>query len=64
MNRGDNLDNFGSQVWLGQAFSLKVEEVLVHERSKYQDILIFKRLAVLFWFSIYQFFFLSAAWFI
>lgn len=31
-----------STMWPGECFSLKVEEVLYHERSKYQDILVFK----------------------
>lgn len=29
--------------WPGQAFSLQVEEELFHERSQYQDILVFRR---------------------
>uniref|UniRef100_A0AC34GHL2 PABS domain-containing protein n=1 Tax=Panagrolaimus sp. ES5 TaxID=591445 RepID=A0AC34GHL2_9BILA len=29
--------------WPGQAFSLQIEEVLFHEKSKYQDVLVFKR---------------------
>lgn len=29
--------------WPGQACSLEVDEILVSTRSKYQDILIFKR---------------------
>ena len=29
--------------WPGQASSLEVDEILVSTRSKYQDILIFKR---------------------
>ena len=29
--------------WPGNAFSLKVKEVICHEKSKYQDILIFER---------------------
>uniref|UniRef100_A0A914YRR9 Spermidine synthase n=1 Tax=Panagrolaimus superbus TaxID=310955 RepID=A0A914YRR9_9BILA len=28
--------------WPGQAFSLQIEEVLFHEKSKYQDVLVFK----------------------
>lgn len=31
-----------SNMWPGQAMTLKVEEVLHHEKSKYQDVLIFK----------------------
>uniref|UniRef100_A0A8R1TJM2 PABS domain-containing protein n=1 Tax=Onchocerca volvulus TaxID=6282 RepID=A0A8R1TJM2_ONCVO len=39
----DDLNSFNyNKVWSGQAFSLKVDEVLVHEKSKYQDILIFR----------------------
>ncbi|EFO27473.2 spermidine synthase [Loa loa] len=41
-NKLDDLDSFHNHIWSGQAFSLKVDEVLAHERSKYQDILIFK----------------------
>ena len=29
--------------WPGNAFSLKVKKVLCHEKSKFQDILIFER---------------------
>lgn len=29
-------------LWPGQAMSLKVEEVLDHHRSRYQDVLVFK----------------------
>ena len=32
------------ELWPGQSFSLEVEEVLYHEKSKFQDILIFQRL--------------------
>ncbi|XP_060073766.1 spermidine synthase-like [Ylistrum balloti] len=31
-----------SELWPGQAMSLQVEEVLFHEKSKYQDVLVFK----------------------
>ncbi|XP_072047273.1 spermidine synthase-like [Amphiura filiformis] len=31
-----------SKLWPGQAMSLQVEEVLFHERSKYQDVMVFK----------------------
>ncbi|KAJ3462844.1 hypothetical protein MRS44_007630 [Fusarium solani] len=31
-----------SEMWPGQAMTLRVEKVLVHEKSKYQDVLIFK----------------------
>ncbi|VIO94184.1 Uncharacterized protein BM_BM13871 [Brugia malayi] len=41
-NKDDDLDSFDNHIWSGQAFSLKVDKVLAHERSKYQDILIFK----------------------
>ena len=30
-------------LWPGQCMSLAVEEVLFHEKSDYQDVLIFKR---------------------
>ena len=32
-----------SEMWSGQCFSLEVKEVLHHEKSKFQDILIFDR---------------------
>lgn len=32
-----------SELWPGQAMSLQVEDVLFQERSKYQDVLVFKR---------------------
>lgn len=32
-----------SRLWPGQAMSLEVEEVLFQERSKFQDVLVFKR---------------------
>lgn len=31
-----------SELWPGQAMSLQVEDVLFQERSKYQDVLVFK----------------------
>ena len=31
-------------LWAGQSFSLEVDEVLFHEKSKYQDVMVFKRL--------------------
>nr|XP_002119951.2 spermidine synthase-like [Ciona intestinalis] len=31
-----------NSLWPGQCMSLEVEEVLFHERSKYQDVLVFK----------------------
>ena len=30
-------------MWPGQCISLEVEETLLHERSEYQDVLVFKR---------------------
>lgn len=39
--KSDGADMGGA--WPGQAFSLQVEEVLFHEKSKYQDVLVFKR---------------------
>ena len=32
-----------SNFWPGQAFSLEIDQILYHKRSKYQDILVFKR---------------------
>ena len=32
-----------NELWHGQAFSLKVKQVLHHEKSPYQDILVFER---------------------
>ena len=32
-----------NDLWRGQAFSLKVKEILHHEKSQYQDILVFER---------------------
>ena len=32
-----------NDMWAGQAMSLQVEEILHHEKSQYQDILVFKR---------------------
>lgn len=32
-----------NDLWYGQAMSLEIEEILVEHKSKYQDILIFKR---------------------
>lgn len=51
-DKDDNLDSFNSQIWSGQAFSLKVDKVLAHEKSKYQEVLIFKRLILFFGFSL------------
>ena len=31
------------ELWKGQAFSLEVEELLFHEKSKFQDVIVFKR---------------------
>ena len=30
-------------LWPGQAMSLEVEEVLYHQKSKFQDVMVFKR---------------------
>jgi len=32
-----------NNLWPGQCMSLEVEEVLFHEKSKHQDVLVFKR---------------------
>jgi spermidine synthase len=32
-----------SELWPGQDFSLEIEEILYHQRSNYQDVLVFKR---------------------
>ena len=32
-----------NDLWAGQSLSLQVEKVLHHEKSKYQDILVFQR---------------------
>jgi hypothetical protein len=32
--------------WPGQAFALEIDKVLYHEKSKYQDVLVFKRLII------------------
>ena len=32
-----------SELWPGQAMSLEVQEVLFNEKSKYQNVLVFKR---------------------
>ncbi|KAE9548407.1 hypothetical protein FO519_008388 [Halicephalobus sp. NKZ332] len=38
-----NLDEATTEItWSGQAFSLQVDKVLFHEKSKYQDVLVFK----------------------
>lgn len=34
---------FSHEMWPGQAMSLEIEEILFHEKSKYQDVLVFKR---------------------
>ncbi|CAF5165040.1 unnamed protein product [Rotaria magnacalcarata] len=31
-----------SQFWPGQEFSIEIEEILYQQRSKYQDVLVFK----------------------
>ncbi|KAL3994684.1 spermidine synthase [Acanthocheilonema viteae] len=41
-DKDGDLDSFDNQIWSGQAFSLKVDKVLAHEKSKYQDVLIFR----------------------
>ena len=45
---GDNNDKkwfreVNSGFWPGQAFSLEIEKVLYDHKSKYQDVLVFKR---------------------
>ena len=32
-----------NDLWAGQAMSLQVDEILHHEKSRYQDILVFNR---------------------
>ena len=32
-----------NDLWPGQAMSLQVDEVLLHEKSKFQDVMVFKR---------------------
>ena len=32
-----------NELWPGQAMSLEVEEILLHEKSKFQDVMVFKR---------------------
>ena len=32
-----------SDMWPGQAMAMQVDEILHHEKSQYQDILVFKR---------------------
>jgi spermidine synthase len=32
-----------AELWPGQEFSIEIEEILYQQRSKYQDILVFKR---------------------
>ncbi len=32
-----------SVLWPGQEFAIEIEEILYHQRSKYQEILVFKR---------------------
>ena len=32
-----------NDLWAGQAMSLEVDEILHHEKSRYQDILVFNR---------------------
>lgn len=35
--------DINEKMWPGQAMSLRVEEILFHQKSDYQDVLIFKR---------------------
>lgn len=35
--------DINEKMWPGQAMSLQVDEILHHERSEYQDVLVFKR---------------------
>ena len=39
--KSDGVDMGGA--WPGQAFSLQIDQVLFHQKSKYQDVLVFKR---------------------
>ena len=32
-----------NDMWYGQAFSLKIKEVLYHQKSAFQDIIVFQR---------------------
>ena len=32
-----------NETWYGQSFSLKIKEVVHHEKSKYQDIVVLER---------------------
>lgn len=45
MDRINNgwFSEISNEMWPGQAMSLEVEEVLFHEKSKYQDVMVFKR---------------------
>lgn len=40
--RSDGWFSETSEMWPGQAMTLKVKEVLHHEKSKYQDVLVFE----------------------
>jgi hypothetical protein len=40
--RADGWFSETSDMWPGQAMTLKVKEVLHHEKSKYQDVLVFE----------------------
>lgn len=42
-----------SELWPNQRASFKVEKILVHEKSKYQDILIFKTFVFFFFLNFY-----------
>ena len=44
--QGPNWFSEVNDLWKGQAFSLKVKDILHHEKSKYQDILVFERYSI------------------
>ena len=50
MSAGDQDNHWFREVnagfWPGQAFSLEVDKILHEEKSKYQDVLVFKRYTV------------------
>jgi len=35
--------DLNEKMWPGQSLSLQIEEILFHQKSKYQDVLVFKR---------------------
>lgn len=39
---GDNCQENSGGSWRGQAFSLQIKKILFHEKSKYQDVLVFE----------------------